>query len=65
MMSASPHARALLRAADVALDLLKPGAEEAMAERHYGTRAPKIMEATLGSDAGWIGAARLTVDMPR
>ena len=44
-----------------ALDVLKAGAEESMAERRYGTRAPKIVEATLGSDAGWIGAARLTV----
>lgn len=42
-----------------ALDLLQSGAEEALAERRYGTRAPKIMAATLGSDAGWIGAARL------
>ncbi len=48
-----------------ALDVLKAGAEESMAERRYGTRAPKIMAATLGSDAGWIGAARLTVDVPR
>lgn len=43
-----------------ALDLLKPGAEESMAERRYGTREPKIVPATLGSDAGWIGAARLS-----
>lgn len=43
-----------------ALDLLKPGAHEAMAERRYGTQEAKIVPATLGSDAGWIGAARLS-----
>ncbi len=42
-----------------ALDCLMSGVEEAMKERRYGTRKPKITEATLGSDAGWIGAARL------
>jgi glucokinase len=44
-----------------ALDVLKPGALESMAERRYGTREPIIVEATLGSDAGWIGAARLSI----
>lgn len=42
-----------------ALDLLKPGADEVLQERRYGTRETQVLPATLGSDAGWIGAARL------
>lgn len=44
-----------------ALDCLLPGVEEAMQERRYGTEAAKVTGATLGSDAGWIGAARLAL----
>ncbi|QDV08833.1 Glucokinase [Planctomycetes bacterium Poly30] len=47
-----------------ALDVLKPGVMEAMAERRYGTLEPTVVEATLGSDAGWIGAARLSGRQP-
>lgn len=42
-----------------ALPLLLPGMKEALRERRYGTPEPTIVQATLGSDAGWIGAARL------
>ena len=44
-----------------ALDLLRPGILEGIDERSYG-RPPellKILPASLGPDAGWIGAARL------
>lgn len=44
-----------------ALDLLEKGAHEVLSERRYGSRVARIMPATLGSDAGWIGAARLGV----
>lgn len=42
-----------------ALPLLLPGILETLKERRYGTPEPQIVRATLGSDAGWIGAARL------
>ena len=44
-----------------ALDVLLPGTEELMAEQRYGGGAARIVPATLGSDAGWIGAARLSL----
>ncbi len=44
-----------------ALDVLRPGAEEQLEEQRYGTGASRIVPATLGSDAGWIGAARLSL----
>lgn len=44
-----------------ALDVLRPGAEELLEEQRYGTGASRIVPATLGSDAGWIGAARLSL----
>lgn len=44
-----------------ALDVLLPGAEELLAEQRYGAGASRIVPATLGSDAGWIGAARLSL----
>lgn len=43
-----------------ALDVLAAGAHEALEERRYGTRPARLANATLGSNAGWIGAARLT-----
>lgn len=44
-----------------ACDVLKPGIEEGLLERCYGrTREDlRIRPASLGPDAGWIGAARL------
>lgn len=45
-----------------AADLLEKGALEVLEERRYGTRPARIAPATLGSDAGWIGAARLTLE---
>lgn len=45
-----------------AMDLLEKGALEVLEERRYGTRPARLAPATLGSDAGWIGAARLTVE---
>jgi len=45
-----------------ALDVLESGAHEALRERNYGTRPARIVPATLGSDAGWIGAARLSLN---
>ncbi len=44
-----------------ALDVLRPGAEELLNEQRYGSGASRIVPATLGSDAGWIGAARLSL----
>jgi glucokinase len=46
-----------------ALDVLAPGVHEVLAERRYGTRAPTIVRAALGEDAGWIGAARLASEL--
>jgi glucokinase len=45
-----------------ALDLLRPGILEGIAERSYGrpSEVLRIVPATLGADAGWIGAARLS-----
>ena len=44
-----------------ALDLLRPGIEAGLEERAYGRVAAdyKILRATLGADAGWVGAARI------
>ena len=42
-----------------ALDVLTPGIHEGIAERTFGPRAPRLLVATLGGGAGWIGAARL------
>jgi len=44
-----------------ALDVIEPGVIEGILERSYG-RSPedlRVLPATLGADAGWIGAARL------
>lgn len=44
-----------------ALDVIEPGVIEGILERSYG-RSPadlRLLPATLGADAGWIGAARL------
>jgi len=46
-----------------ALDVLRPGIVEGILERCYG-RTPeqlRILPASLGPDAGWIGAARLAL----
>ncbi len=44
-----------------ALELLRPGIEAGLEERAYGRVAGdyKILRATLGADAGWVGAARI------
>ncbi len=42
-----------------ALDLLLPGIRAGIAERDFAQRQPNILAATLGPDAGWIGAACL------
>lgn len=46
-----------------ALDMLEPGLRRALAEWCYGERvqAVRLLPATLGSSAGWIGAARLAL----
>ena len=44
-----------------ALDVLLEGTREVMEERRYGTEPATVLPARLGSDAGWIGAARLTL----
>ncbi len=46
-----------------ALDLLEGGVREGLEERSYGGRAPevKLLGATLGPAAGWIGAARVAM----
>lgn len=46
-----------------ALDVLEPGIRVGLNDRSYGDRLQKvrILPAKLGPDAGWIGAARLTV----
>ncbi len=45
-----------------ALDQLEPGIREGLEQRTFGDRVPsvRILPASLGSDAGWIGAAELT-----
>ena len=42
-----------------ALDVLEPGIREGLAERSFGERDVRLLRATLGPSAGWIGAARL------
>jgi glucokinase len=46
-----------------ATDVLEPGIREGLRDRSYGDRLQKvkIVPAKLGGDAGWIGAARLTL----
>ena len=46
-----------------ALDVLEPGIRRGLAEWVYGGRAQgvRLLRATLGSSAGWIGAARLAL----
>jgi glucokinase len=46
-----------------ALDVLEPGIRAGIHERSYGDRhgAVRIRPALLGADAGWIGAAKLTL----
>ena len=44
------------------LDLLEPGIRAGAAERTFGERDLTLLPATLGSSAGWIGAARLVRD---
>ena len=43
-----------------ALDVLTPGIRAGLAERRFGPREADLRAATLGSSAGWIGAARLS-----
>ena len=45
-----------------ALDVLQSGAEEVLLERRYGDAPVTLIGAKLGGDAGWIGAARLTIE---
>lgn len=45
-----------------ALDVLRPGIEEALAEREYGSQPPRIVPAELGTSAGWIGAVRVAIE---
>ncbi|MCA9000796.1 MAG: ROK family protein [Planctomycetes bacterium] len=45
-----------------ALDLLREGILEGIRGRDFAERAPRIVPAELGSDAGWLGAARLALD---
>ena len=49
-----------------ALDVLEPGIRAGLDERSYGRRIDdvRIVPATLGPDAGWIGAARLALSFP-
>ncbi|MDF1838898.1 MAG: ROK family protein, partial [Planctomycetota bacterium] len=44
-----------------ALDMLKPGILAGIRERDFAERQPQIVGAELGSDAGWLGAARLAL----
>jgi glucokinase len=46
-----------------ATDVLEPGIRAGLRDRSYGDRLQevRIVRASLGSDAGWIGAARLTL----
>ncbi len=41
------------------LDVLEPGVRAALDERDYGHAPPRLLPASLGSSAGWIGAARM------
>lgn len=47
-----------------ALDVLEPGVRAGIDERSYGDRSPhvRLIRATLGPSAGWIGAARGAID---
>lgn len=47
-----------------ALDVLRPGILDGLVERTYGRarEAFRVLPATLGADAGWIGAARLALE---
>ncbi|TAJ21369.1 MAG: ROK family protein [Planctomycetota bacterium] len=49
-----------------ALDVLEPGIRAGIRERSYGGRAMavRLLQATLGPSAGWIGAARLAHAAP-
>ncbi len=49
-----------------ALDVLETGIRAGLAERSYGARleSVRILPAALGPDAGWIGAAHLTLSFP-
>jgi glucokinase len=49
-----------------ALDMLRPGIAAGLGERSYGRRLEhvRVVPAELGSDAGWMGAARLTLSFP-
>lgn len=49
-----------------ALDVLEPGIRAGIRERSYGGRAEavRLLRATLGPSAGWIGAARLAHAAP-
>ncbi len=46
----------------LALDVLRPGIEEALAERKYGIDPPSVVPAELGTSAGWIGAVRVAIE---
>lgn len=49
-----------------ALDVLEPGIRAGLGERSYGRRLEhvRVVPAELGADAGWMGAARLTLSFP-
>jgi len=49
-----------------ALDVLGPGIRAGIGERSYGHRleSVRVVPAALGTDAGWMGAARLTLSFP-
>jgi predicted NBD/HSP70 family sugar kinase len=46
------------------LDVLEAGIRAGIDERSYGNRSPnvRLMRATLGASAGWIGAARCALN---
>ncbi len=44
-----------------ALDMLQAGIAAGIRERDFAERQPQIVNAELGSDAGWLGAARLVL----
>lgn len=50
-----------------ALDVLEPGIRRALRTLVFGERerSVRLLGATLGPSAGWIGAARLVLDLPR
>jgi len=49
-----------------ALDVLEPGIRAGLGERSYGRRLEhvRVVPAELRADAGWMGAARLTLSFP-